>query len=207
MDAIVAQRPGVGRLNPSRGTGRGKPVSPHVLGALAVLVGLGWTFRSTLAGGLTLHWLVAPLALFVLGPRWAAVAIGGGALFAAGTGAVAWADLPERLLFDGLVPLLIAWSWLRLIERRLPPHLFVYLFLAVFAGTLLAVFGAGALELWILGAPSGFGQADTAWIALLILADGEAVTTGIVVTGLALYRAEWLQTFDPDRYLRRPPGR
>jgi len=185
---------------------RGKPVSPHVLGAIAVLVGLGWTFRSTLADGVTLHWLVAPLALFMLGPRWAAAAVAGGALFAVGAGAVPWSGLPQRLLFDGLVPLLIAWGWLRLIERRLPPHLFVYLFLAVFAGTLLAVFGAGALELWMRGAPAGFGQADTAWIALLIMADGEAVTTGIVVTGLALYRADWLQTFDPDRYLRRPPA-
>jgi len=194
-------------MNRPRPADRGKPVSPHVLGAIAVLVGLGWTFRSTLASGITLHWLVAPLALFVLGPRWAVAAIGGGALFAAATGAVPWVALPERLLFDGLLPLLIAWAWLRLVERRLPPHLFVYLFLAVFAGTLLAVFGAGALELWLLGAPTGFGQADTAWIALLILADGEAVTTGIVVTGLALYRSDWLQTFDPDRYLRRPPVR
>lgn len=194
-------------MNRSRPADRGKPVSPHVLGAIAVLVGLGWTFRSTLASGITLHWLVAPLALFVLGPRWAFAAVGGGALFAAATGAVAWVDLPERLLFDGLLPLLIAWAWLRLVERRMPAHLFVYLFLAVFAGTLIAVFGAGALELWLLGAPTGFGQADTAWIALLILADGEAVTTGIVVTGLALYRSEWLQTFDPDRYLGRPPAR
>jgi uncharacterized membrane protein len=106
---------------------------------------------------------------------------------------------------DGWLPLLIAWAWLRLVERRLPAHLFVYLFVAVFAGTLLAVLVAGALEKLLAGVPQGFGRAETAWIALLILADGEAVATGMLVTGLAIYRPAWLQTFDADRYLRRPP--
>lgn len=186
-------------------TVRGKPVSPHALGAVAVLIGIGWTFRSTLADGITLHWVVAPLALFVLGPRWGAVAVGGGALFAAAAGAFPWAQLPARAVFDGWLPLAIAWGWLRVVERRLPAHLFVYLFVAVFAGTLVAVLGAGALERLLSGAPQGFGRAGTAWIALLILADGEAVATGMLVTGLAIYRPAWLQTFDAERYLRRPP--
>lgn len=185
---------------------RGKPVSPHALGAIAVLIGIGWTFRSTLGDGLTIHWLVAPFALYVLGPRWAAVAVGGGALFAAAVGAIGWDSLPRRAVFDGWLPLAIAWGWLRLVERRLPAHLFVYLFVAVFGGTLLAVLGAGTLERLVVGAPRGFGQAELAWIALLILADGEAVATGMLVTGLALYRPHWIHTFDPDRYLgRRPP--
>jgi uncharacterized membrane protein len=179
-------------------------ISPHALGAVAVVVGLAWTFRTTLAGGITLHWLAAPFALFVLGPRWSVAAVAAGALFAAATGAFAWAEVPVRLLLDGLVPIGIAWAWLRAVERWLPPHLFVYLFVAVFAGTLLSVFGAGALQRLVLPAVVGPGQAADRWIALLILADGEAVTTGFLVTGLALYRPEWLQTFDPDRYLRRP---
>jgi uncharacterized membrane protein len=187
-------------------TGRGgsKPVPPHLLGAMAVAVGLAWTFRSTLAGGPALHWLAAPLALFLLGPRWAGVAVTGGALFAAATGAYGWAQLPVQLLVSGLLPLAIAWAWLRLVERYLPPHLFVYLFVAVFAGTLVAVFAAGALQIVLSPAPARPLGAGDAWIALLILADGEAMSTGFVVTGLALYRPDWLQTFDPDRYLRRP---
>jgi uncharacterized membrane protein len=181
----------------------GKPVSPHALGAVAVLIGIGWTFRSTLADGVALHGVVAPFALFVLGPRWGVVAVAGGALFAAGAGAFPWGHLPARVLFDGLLPLTIAWGWLRLVERSLPTQPFVYLFVAVFAGTLIAVLGAGALEVWVIGSPQGFGRAATAWIALLILADGEAVATGMLVAGLAIYRPAWLQTFDADRYLGR----
>jgi len=181
-----------------------KPVSPHALGAVAVVVGLAWTFRTTLAGGITLHWLAAPFALFVLGPRWSFAAVSGGALFAAATGAFAWGELPVRLLLDGWVPMGIAWIWLRGVERWLPPHLFVYLFVAVFAGTLMSVLGAGALQRLLLPSVVGPGQAADRWIALLILAEGEAVTTGFLFNGLALYRPEWLQTFDPDRYLRRP---
>lgn len=184
-------------------SGAGKPVSPHALGAIAVLIGIGWTFRTTLADGVALHGVVAPFALFVLGPRWGAVAVAGGALFAAAAGAFAWAQLPARMLFDGLLPLAIAGGWLRLVERSLPTHLFVYLFVAVFAGTLIAVLGAGVLEGWLIGTPQGFGRAATVWIALLILADGEAVVTGMLVTGLAIYRPAWLQTFDADRYLGR----
>lgn len=183
-----------------------KPVSPHALGAVSVLIGLAWTFRTTLVGGPPLHWLVAPLAMFVLGPRWAMVAVAGGAAFAAAVDSIRWAELPAALLIDGWLPVAVAWAWLRLVERRLPAHLFVYLFLAVFAGTLLAVLAGGALERLLYVAGAGRPPASEWWIALLILADGEAVTTGFVVTGLAIYRPEWLQTFDPDRYLR-PPGR
>lgn len=182
-----------------------KPVSPHALGAVAVLVGLAWTFRSTLSGGPALHWLGGPFALFVLGPRWALVAVTGGALFAAGTGVVAWSQLPLRLLLDGAVPVGIAWAWLRVVERRLSPHLFVYLFVAVFGGALLALLSAGALQRLLLAPAFASVRSGDAWIALLIMAEGEALSTGLLVTGLALYRPEWLYTFDPDRYLRRPP--
>ncbi len=181
-----------------------KPVPAHLLGAMAVAVGLAWTFRSTVAGSPALHWLAAPLALFLLGPRWACVAVMGGALFAAAAGAYGWARLPLQLLVDGLLPLAIAWAWLRLVERYLPAHLFVYLFVAVFAGTLLAVLAAGALQILLSPGPARPLGGGDAWIALLILADGEAMATGFVVTGLALYRPDWLQTFDPERYLRRP---
>ncbi|MCA3178202.1 MAG: energy-coupling factor ABC transporter permease [Burkholderiaceae bacterium] len=184
-----------------------KPVSPHALGALAVLIGLGWTFRTTLVGGPPLHWLVAPLALFVLGPRWAAVAVVGGAGFAAATEAMPWAAVPLAILLDGWLPIAIAWAWLRFVERRLPAHLFVYLFVAVFAGTLIATFAGGAVERLLYEFGSARGTPSQWWVALLILADGEAVTTGFVITGLAVFRPEWLQTFDADRYLKRPDPR
>jgi uncharacterized membrane protein len=182
-----------------------KAVSPHALGALAVLIGLAWTLRTTLVGGPPLHWIVAPLALYVLGPRWAAVAVLGGAGFAAATGTVPCSEMPMAVLLDGWLPIAVAWGWLRLIERRLPPHLFVYLFIAVFAGTLVATMAGGAAERLLFAAASGRNPGVDWWIALFILADGEALTTGIVVTGLAVYRPEWLQTFDADRYLS-PPG-
>ena len=182
-----------------------RPIPPHALGALAVLIGLAWTFRSTLVGGPPLHWLVTPLALHVLGPAWAAVAVVGGAAFAAEAGGLGWAAVPAAILLDGWLPIAVAWAWLRLVERRLPQQLFVYLFAAVFAGTLIATLVGGAAERLLYGAALGRNASDW-WVALLILADGEAVTTGIIVTGLAVYRPEWLQTFDPDRYLRRPRG-
>jgi uncharacterized membrane protein len=180
-----------------------KPVSPHALGAIAVLVGLAWSFRTKLVGGPPLHWLVAPLALFVLGPRWAAVAVVGGAVFAAAADAMPWGAVPLAIALDGWLPIAVAWGWLVLIERRLPPNLFVYLFVAVFAGTLLATLAGGALERLLHEAGAGRDTSGQWWIALLILADGEAVVTGFVVTGLAVYRPEWLQTFDAERYLTR----
>ena len=85
-----------------------KTASPHALGAVAVLIGLAWTLRTTLVGGPPLHWLVAPLALYVLGPRWAAVAVLGGAGFAAATGTVPWAELPAAVLLDGWLPIAVA---------------------------------------------------------------------------------------------------
>jgi uncharacterized membrane protein len=183
---------------------RDKPVSPHALGAVAVLVGLAWTMRSTPGGVLAVHWLAAPLALFVLGPRWSVAAVAGGALFAGIVGAVPWANLPARLLIDGLLPLAVAWAWLRAVGRALPAHLFVYLFAAVFVGTVLAVLATGTVQRLAWPDALGSVRAADGWIALLIMADGEAMITGFIVTGLAVYRPEWLQTFDERRYLRPP---
>ncbi len=76
----------------------------------------------------------------MLGRCWAAVAVLGGAGFAAATGTAPWSEMPVAVLLDGWLPIAVAWGWL-----------------------------------------------------------------GIVVTGLAVYRPEWLQTFDADRYLK-PPG-
>jgi uncharacterized membrane protein len=118
-----------------------------------------------------------------------------------------WAAVPLAILLDGWLPIAIAWAWLRFVERRLPAHLFVYLFVAVFAGTLIATLAGGALERLLYELGSARGAPSQWWVALLILADGEAVTTGFVITGLAVFRPEWLQTFDADRYLKRPDPR
>jgi uncharacterized membrane protein len=75
----------------------------------------------------------------------------------------------------------------------------------VFGGALLALLTAGALQRVLLAPAYASMRGGDAWIALLIMAEGEALATGLLVTGLALYRPEWLYTFDPDRYLRRPP--
>jgi hypothetical protein len=45
------------------GRAQPKTASPHALGAVAVLIGLAWTLRTTLVRGPPLHWIAAPLAL------------------------------------------------------------------------------------------------------------------------------------------------
>ena len=183
-----------------------RALPPHALGVLAVLIGLAWSAQTRVAGGPALHWLVTPLALHVLGLRWALLAAVGGGVFAVLAEGMTWSALPRAWLLDGFLPILVAALWSRQVERRLPPHLFIYFFVSVFAGTLLATLTSGALERLLHGVLAGRASSGDWWIALLLLADGEALTTGIIVTGLALYRPEWLQTFDPDRYLRPPSG-
>ena len=173
----------------------------HVwLGAI-VVVSLLWGIAAQVQG-LRFHLLGAtiltllfdwPLALVALAVASAA------ATLALPSGWQAWS---LHALVAGALPVASSRAVLRLAERFLPQHLFVYLFVsAFFSGGLamLASGGAATLLQWAAGARTG---ADTPAMWLL-LAFGEATLTGMILTLAVVYKPHWVATFDDSRYLGR----
>ena len=93
---------------------------------------------------------------------------------------------------------------LKLVERFLPPNLFIYFFAVAFLGSGLAMLGS-ALIAWlaIILAVRAQSAIDDSLLYLVYLAFGEATISGMLMTLLVVYRPSWVATFDDSRYLQR----
>lgn len=149
--------------------------------------------------------IVQPLsgaALLVLLAGWplAVLALVPVALVTGWAGALPWDDALHRLVWLGFVPATLALALGSALRRWLPRHLFVYILGRGFFVTMLAAAAAGALALWLGGAPVGSEVADLLvgrWLA----ASGEAFLTGMLVAIFVAFRPHWLATYSDRLYL------
>lgn len=178
----------------------------NALLGFAVIMTLLWSLRAGVLPGLNLHLLGAMAACLMFGPRLALFAL---ALVLTGislNGAVEWAAWPINFIVMGVVPVLVAQALRALVERFLPGHFFVYIFVMAFAGAALVILFTGLFATLMLFAAGAYtwSQLTAEYLPyFLLLAFSEAWISGAVVTMMVVYRPEWVATFDDQRYLRR----
>lgn len=178
----------------------------NALLGFVVIMTLLWSLRAGVLPGLNLHLLGAMAACLMFGPRLALIAL---ALVLTGitlNGAVEWAAWPINFVVMGIVPVLLAQALRALVERFLPGHFFVYIFVMAFAGSGLVILLTGFFATLVLLAAGAYAWSHLASEYLpyfLLLAFSEAWICGAVVTMMVVYRPEWVTTFDDQRYLRR----
>jgi uncharacterized membrane protein len=174
------------------------------LAATVAVLGL-WLIKTGIKPGLNFHLLGATALTLMFRPAFALLAI------ALVTGAITlWEGqynaFPANLLIMGGVPVAVSWAIYRLVDGRLPNHMFIYIFLNAFFGAALAILAVGL-------ASTGFAWAVGAYDLDYLLAEylpfyllmawSEAFATGMVVTLLVVYKPQWVATFDDRRYLQR----
>ncbi len=177
----------------------------HVFFGAAVVLLFLWTIRGSVVPGLGVHLLGATVLTLMFGWRLALMAM---ALALAGTGAYGlsrWELVGLNGLLATVLPVAVSHGVLRAVERWLPPHLFVYIFLAGFFGAALAMAASVTAQLVLLRLASGDGPAALSgaylpFLPLLMLP--EAFLNGALVTALVGMRPRWIWTFDDARYLR-----
>lgn len=182
------------------------------LGALVALV-LAWSLKAGVRPGLNLHLLGAtavtlmfgrPLAGILLVLVLAAVTFNGAWL--KGDWTLGWQSFALNALVLAFLPACVSQALLRLVERFLPPNLFVYLFCAAFFGAGLTVFATGVLTsilFWLAGV-YGFDQLMADYQPYyLLLAFSESWLNGAAVTLMVVYKPHWVGSFDDRRYLRK----
>lgn len=180
------------------------PAQLNLLLGFVVSLILLWSLRAGVKPGLNLHLLGAMVTTLALGPRLAIVALG---LALAGitlNGALEWQAWPLNFLLMGVVPVLAAQLWLRTVERRLPAHLFVFIFVVAFIGSALTAMLQGALAAAAMVAGSAYSFAFLAsdyLPYLLLLGFAEAWMSGAAITLMVVYRPDWVVAFDDRRYL------
>lgn len=171
--------------------------------AIAVVLTL-WLIRSGIRSGLSLHLLGATVLLLMFGPHRAQLALYLVVALSTLLGMAGLDAYPANALLTGALPVWVSYAVLRAAERWLPPNIFVYIFVAGFLG------GAVAMTATALGATGAhlmLGTYGFAYLAenflpfALLLAWGEAFTSGMLVALLVVYYPGWVSTFDDARYL------
>ena len=175
------------------------PTRQHGWMGLTVVLLLAWNMRVTLGSGMDLHLAGASLAALMFGARLAAASLAVVLVVTAYMGHIAPQDIAAQGIAYALLPAMLTVAVQRLVEARLPRHVFVYIFVTGFAGTL----AANALSaLAFAGVLHPAASVD--YLAFrLLLCWGEAMLTGMLVAVFVAYRPQWVTTFRDEIYLAR----
>ena len=175
-------------------------------GWMGLTVGLllVWTMRAPVGSGMDLHLAGASLAALMFGTRLAAVSLAVALAVLAFTGHIA----PESLALQGvaymLLPALLTVAIQRLVQARLPRNIFVYIFVAGFAGTLAANVLATLAFVGMASLSGASAQLASDYLPYrLLLCWGEAMLTGMLAAVFVVYRPQWMTTFRDEIYLAR----
>ena len=174
------------------------------LGATLAVV-LMWQLRAQAVDWLTLHLVFTVLMTLVFK---APLALLSNVLIHVAMvviGRNEWTLLGANVLVTGIVPAAIIGTVWRLVDRRLPDNLMVFLFACGFFGAALATLGAGlAAVLLIIVAgpdPNAIYLAQEYARFLPLLMPSEAFITGMLLSILLVYHPNWVATFNDHRYI------
>lgn len=164
-----------------------------------------WQIRTGVRPGLSFHLLGASLATLMFGfwRGWLAASLA--AVAAALTGKISPAALGLEILIFCAVPAAVTHHLYRVADRKLPNHFFIYVLGNGFFGVALAVGVTALVSTAVLALSDAYEASYLLEHYLpyfILLAWSEAVTTGMGATLMAVYRPEWLETFDDDRYIK-----
>jgi uncharacterized membrane protein len=172
------------------------------LAATVCVLGL-WLIKTGIKPGLNFHLLGATALTLMFRPLFALFSL---ALI---TAAISlwhgeYAAFAANWLIMGGVPVAVSWAIFRLVDGKLPNHLFIYIFLNGFFGAALATIAVGLTA-------TGFLTLSDAYPLdyllreylpyFFLIAFSEAFVTGMLITMMVIYKPEWVSTFDDKRYL------
>ena len=178
--------------------------SSNVLFGAAVILLMIWQLRVVVAPGLHLHLLGTTVLTLMF--NWQAALLAH-ALVLSGITLTSSADFPAFAvngLLTGAIPIAISYYLWRFNERFLPANYFVYVFVAAFFTSALAIMACGLASYALLMAAAGPLPEETLNEYLLLyvpITYPEAFLSGGIISVLVLYRPQWIATFDDNRYL------
>lgn len=173
--------------------------------AVAIVVGV-WQIRTGVKPGLDFH-LYGIAALTLMFGYWRAVLAGMLVLaISAALGRSSLMALGMNAVLTVALPAWVSWQVLCLLDKKLPPHFFVYVLGNGFFGAAASVVVLGLAVTAIMAISGAYTPAyllaNYTPYATLLISWAEAFTTGMAITMMAVYRPEWLSTYDERRMLR-----
>ncbi|WP_249976967.1 energy-coupling factor ABC transporter permease [Vreelandella olivaria] len=116
-----------------------------------------------------------------------------------------WALLGANIVVTGIVPAVVIGIVWRVVDRRLPDNLMVFLFVCGFFGAALATLGGGLTAVLLIVTagtdPEAIYLAQEYARFLPLLMPSEAFITGMLLSILLVYHPNWVATFNDHRYI------
>jgi uncharacterized membrane protein len=174
------------------------------LGA-TVLVILVWMIRADLPTGLNFHLLATTLLCLLF--EWQFALFSMAVVVAVHTmiNGIPPENYALNWLTLGALPVVICRIALYLVQRYLPHNFYIYIFINAFLVAGIGAYLAGAFSaVWLYYALdySSHLILDQYLPALILIMLPEAVTTGMVMTILVVYKPAWVATFHDRWYLK-----
>lgn len=163
-----------------------------------------WSIKTGIRPGLNFHLLGATLMTLMFGARLAMLGLAVVLLGVTLAGMAGWSSLGVNWLLTGVLPVALSYLLYALADRKLPNHLFVYIFVNAFIGAGLVIMLSGLASTLLLALSGAYASAYLAQNYLpyyILMGWSEALLTGMAVTMMAAFRPLWLCTFSDARYL------
>lgn len=176
----------------------------HAYAGGTVVCMLLWSIAAKLGGGPSFHLLGTTVLTLMFGPRLAFLAACAALVGVSVAGSAGWTAYGLNALLMGAVPVAASYAVFVWADRRLPNHFFVYVLVSAFVNGALAMTAcrlATLLLYRIAGTPAAVTATSDYLLASVLLAWGEALTTGMMMTVFVVYRPAWVRLFDDARYI------
>jgi len=180
------------------------PKLQHVFLGASMVLFLIWIFEVGVRPALGFHLLGVTVYTLMFG--WSLGVIGASLVMLAVTVTHGdWAALAMNALLLGVLPVSISYGVYALVDRYLPHHLFIYIFLCAFFNAMLAA-GITVLALVVLLVVTetySFVRISNDYLPFVPLyLFPEGLINGMITTVLVGLRPDWLKTYDDERYLK-----
>uniref|UniRef100_UPI0012E9A1C7 energy-coupling factor ABC transporter permease n=1 Tax=Vreelandella jeotgali TaxID=553386 RepID=UPI0012E9A1C7 len=166
-----------------------------------------WQLRAQAVDWLTLHLVFTTLLLLLFKAPLALVSnvLVNVAMVAIGRNE--WSLLGVNVLVTGIVPAIVVGLVWRLVDRKMPDNLMLFMFVCGFFGSALATLAGGLAAVGLILV----GSHDTQAVLLAqeyarflpLLMPSEAFITGMLLIILMVYHPNWVATFNDHRYIDR----
>jgi len=173
--------------------------------AATLAVMLMWQLRAQAVDWLTLHLVFTVLMTLVFKMPLALISNVMVNVAMVAIGRNDWSLMGANVLVTGIVPATVTGFVWRIVDRRLPDNLMVFLFACGFFGTALATLGGGlsTVALIIVAGtdPEAVYLAQEYARFLPLLMPSESFIAGMLLSILLVYHPSWVATFNDHRYI------
>lgn len=176
----------------------------HMFLGATVFLMLMWSMRAGISPGLGIHFLGVTALTLIFG--WD-LAILAGTISLLGMlliGRESWEGLPVNGFCSIVLPALVSYLILKVVDAKLTKNFFIYLFICGFFGGGISVAVAGLSTGWVLWMDNVYtwSKINDEYVRFLpLIMFPEGLINGIIMTGMLVFYPDWVRTFNAKQYI------